>query len=160
MFSLELEVLDFSFLSCYLWIMRERKRLQMFNRLWFWFLYLFLWRLDLPVLQLKFFQGRPNHCFGWHLLCVCVCVCVNAHVELFPVIWFVNWHSKIHASPGWCGSVDWEADCEAEGRWFDSRSGHMPGLRARSPVGCARKATTLMFVSLSFSFPSPLSKHK
>ena len=41
---------------------------------------------------------------------------------------------------------------------FDSQLGHMPGLRARSPVGGAFKATTLMFLSLSFSLPSPISK--
>ena len=25
--------------------------------------------------------------------------------------------------------------CESKGRWFNSQSGHMPGLRARSPMG-------------------------
>ena len=37
--------------------------------------------------------------------------------------------------PGWCGSVDWVPTCEPKGLRFDSQSGHMPGLRARSPVG-------------------------
>ena len=43
-------------------------------------------------------------------------------------------------------------------------SGHMPGLRARSPVGGVREASdqrisqALMFLSLSFSLPSPLAK--
>ena len=35
-------------------------------------------------------------------------------------------------------------ECQAykpKGRWFDSQSGHMPGLQARSPVGGAQEAT-------------------
>ena len=46
------------------------------------------------------------------------------------------------SSPGWCGSVDWAAACELKGHRFDSQSGHMPGLWARSPVGDARESTT------------------
>ena len=37
--------------------------------------------------------------------------------------------------PGWCGSVDWVPACKPEGHWFDSQSGHMPELQARSPLG-------------------------
>ena len=54
--------------------------------------------------------------------------------------------------------------CEPKGRWFDSQSGHKPGLWARSPFGDMQEATngcisrTLMFLSLSL--PSPLSRHK
>ena len=55
--------------------------------------------------------------------------------------------------PGWCGSVDWVLACEPKCCWFDSQSGHMPGLWARSPVGHVRSNYTLMFLSL---FPSPL----
>lgn len=44
----------FLFLSSYLWIMRELRRLQIFNRLWF--LFLFLWSLNFWVLQLEFFH--------------------------------------------------------------------------------------------------------
>ena len=54
-------------------------------------------------------------------------------------------------SPGWCGSVDWVPGCEPKGCWFDSWSGHMPGLLAR-PVpsgGHVRGNHTLMFPSLS-----------
>ena len=52
---------------------------------------------------------------------------------------------------------------EPDGHWFDSHSGRMPGLRARSAVVAewrARGNHTLMFLSLSFSFPSPLSENK
>ena len=42
----------------------------------------------------------------------------------------------------WCGSVDWVPACKSKGCWFDSQSGHMPGLQARSPVGGAQEATT------------------
>ena len=34
------------------------------------------------------------------------------------------------------------AGCKPKGHWFNSQSGHMPGLQARSPVGGAREATT------------------
>ena len=36
--------------------------------------------------------------------------------------------------PGWCRLVDWVLACEPKGHWFDSQSGHLCGLRARSPV--------------------------
>ena len=39
---------------------------------------------------------------------------------------------RLSISPGWCGSVDWAAACKPKGQWFDSCSGHMPGLQARS----------------------------
>ena len=32
--------------------------------------------------------------------------------------------------------------CEPKGHWYNSQSGHMPGLWARSPVGGAQEATT------------------
>ena len=38
-------------------------------------------------------------------------------------------------SPGWCSSVDLGLDYKPKGCWFDSQSGHMPGLWATSPVG-------------------------
>ena len=66
--------------------------------------------------------------------------------------------------PGWCGSADSVMACKQKGRRFNSQSGHMPGLWARSLVGGVREATnpcishTLMSLSLPFSFPSSLSK--
>ena len=45
-------------------------------------------------------------------------------------------------APGWNGSVNWELACEWKDRQFDSQSGHVPGLRVRSPVGGVREATT------------------
>ena len=30
--------------------------------------------------------------------------------------------------PSWCGSLDWVLACEPKGHWFNSLSGHMPGL--------------------------------
>ena len=69
-------------------------------------------------------------------------------------------------SPGWCGSVDWVPVCKPKGCQFDSLSGHMPGLWARSPARSMREATswyishTLMFSSCLFLPPFPLSKNK
>ena len=52
----------------------------------------------------------------------------------------------------------WSAGCEPKGRGFDSQSGHMPGLRARTPVGgCKRQPHTdislflLLFPSLKIN---------
>ena len=59
-------------------------------------------------------------------------------------------------SPGWCISVDWVA-CEPMGHWFDSKSGHMPGLQARSPVGGAQEASTHWCFSPFLSPSNPLS---
>ena len=49
---------------------------------------------------------------------------------------------KENNGSGWYGSVDWVPACKTKGRWFDSQSGHMPGLEARSPVGGTQEATT------------------
>ena len=49
---------------------------------------------------------------------------------------------EISALPSWCGSVDQALAYEPKGGGFDSQSGHMPGLWARSPVGGALEATT------------------
>ena len=76
------------------------------------------------------------------------------------------WPKKKANSPGWCSSVDWASVCKPKGRWFNSQSGHMPGLWARSPVRGMWEATnqcishTLKFSSLSFSLPPLLSKNK
>ena len=61
--------------------------------------------------------------------------------------------------PGWCGSVDWVLAWGPRGQQFNSYSGHMPGLWARSPVGGARETTTHWCFSPSLSpflppFPS------
>ena len=54
--------------------------------------------------------------------------------------------------PGWCGSVDWAWACEPKGCWFDSQSGHTPGLWARSPVG-TRERQPHIDVSLPLFLP-------
>ena len=65
--------------------------------------------------------------------------------------------SKRAFSPGWCGSVDWVLACEPKGCWFDSQSGHMPGLQARFSVGAKWEATTHWCFSPSLSPSPPLS---
>ena len=51
------------------------------------------------------------------------------------------------------------AGCEPKGRQFNSQSGHMPGLLARSPVGGTREATTHWCFSPSLSPSLPLFKN-
>ena len=53
----------------------------------------------------------------------------------------LNKFERIEISPGWCSSVDWAPTCNPKGCRFDSQSGHMPGLRARSPVGGVQGVT-------------------
>ena len=117
--------------------------------------------------------GCPSHTLYWGL------GPQHRHVSwlgIEPVtIWFtslcsVHWPTPGRAkcslymtllSPGWCSSVGWTQACEEKGCKFDSQSGHMPGLWARSPVGGHMRGNhTLMFLPLSFSFPSLLSKNK
>ena len=71
----------------------------------------------------------------------------------------------LHSSrPGWCGSVDSMPACEPKGHWFNSWSGQVPGLQARSPLGGVWEETShsishiSMFLSLFFSLPSSPSK--
>ena len=72
---------------------------------------------------------------------------------------WITQRQEWRGSPGWCGSVAWAPAFEPKGCMFDSQSRHMPGLRARSPVGGVQEATThWCFLSLSFSLPDPLSK--
>ena len=74
--------------------------------------------------------------------------------------WKTKLKKKIQISPGWCGSVYRVLACKPKGHRFDSQSGHLPGLWARCPVGGVRGTHKLMFLSLSFSLSSPLSKNK
>ena len=70
----------------------------------------------------------------------------------------------LNNGPGWCGSVDWVPACKPNSHQFNSQSGHMPRLQARFLVGGVQEATnwcvspTSMFLSLSFSLLSPLSR--
>ena len=71
-----------------------------------------------------------------------------------------TYHSKAKNNggcPGWCGSVDWTPACAPKGHGFNSQSGHMPGVQARSPVAGTRGATTHWCFSPSLSLSLPLS---
>ena len=67
---------------------------------------------------------------------------------------------KIIFSPSWCGSVNWVPVRVLKNRRFNSWSGHVPGLRARSPVGDIVRGNWSMFLPLSFSLLFTLSKNK
>ena len=54
--------------------------------------------------------------------------------------------------------MGWASSCKVKGRWFGSCSGHMPQLRVGPQSGSMREANPSMFLSLSFSLPSPLFK--
>ena len=60
----------------------------------------------------------------------------------------------------WCGSVDWVLACEPESQvWFPVRA-HAWVVGQVPSRGHVRGNHTLMFLSLSFSFPSSLSENK
>ena len=54
---------------------------------------------------------------------------------------------------GWCSSVDWVSLYEPKGHWFNSQSGHMPGLQA----GGVKEAITHGYFSPSLSPSLPFS---
>ena len=67
--------------------------------------------------------------------------------------------------PSWCGSMDGVLACKPKGHWFNSQSGHMPGLQTGSPElgrrGVAWEATTHWCdVSLPLFLPPPLKINK
>ena len=74
-----------------------------------------------------------------------------------------SWETFIRI--GWmgfdlCGSVGCASSCKAKGCWFDSWSGHIPGLWLWSLNGEHRRGNQSMFLSLHFSLSSPVSKNK
>ena len=50
--------------------------------------------------------------------------------------------------------------CKAKGHRFDSQLGHMTGLGVQSLVRGQTRGKQSMFLSFSFSLPSPLSQNK
>ena len=63
--------------------------------------------------------------------------------------------------PDWYGSVGWGLSHKPKVHWFDSQSGHRPGLWARSLVGGVGEATDQCFSPfLSPSFPFLLKINK
>ena len=90
--------------------------------------------------------------FKWIIVWLCSYFKNNHQVQLRnqPL------HSKVNVIiliiPNWCGSVDWVPACEPKGCWFDSQSGLMPGLQARSlVVGDTWESTTQWHFSLCLS---------
>ena len=85
--------------------------------------------------------------------------CLNAFLPNFGTM-VSSWFSLLKFLVGLdqCGSVGWTLSHKVKGRRFNSQSGHMPGFRVWSPVGA--KGSWELFLSLTFSFPSPLPKNK
>ena len=71
---------------------------------------------------------------------------------------FKSMLSYLITSPGWYTSANWMWACEAK-VWFPVRA--HAWVAGQVPCrGLARSNHTLMFLILSFSFPSPFSKNK
>ena len=54
--------------------------------------------------------------------------------------------------------LPWALFCKEKGHWFDPQSGHMPGLQVWSLARERARGNRSMFLSLSFSLPSPSLK--
>ena len=108
------------------------------------------------------FSPSPETSEGPYQLQISPWICLGLLGKDFFFLLHVYWSQKhflikvLHGS-GWYGSVDWVLACEPKGRWFDSQSGHMPGLWARSPVGGMQEATTHGCFSPSLSLSLPFS---
>ena len=71
--------------------------------------------------------------------------------------------SKGHKNADQYDPVEWALSHKVEGHWFDSWSGHMPGLWVRSPVSVHMRndqcfSLTSMLLFLSFFLPPPSLK--
>nr|KAF6378901.1 hypothetical protein mMyoMyo1_009790 [Myotis myotis] len=62
-------------------------------------------------------------------------------------------------SPGWFGSVDRALACGLKGPRFDSGQGHVPGLRALSPLGGMQEAADDLSLPLLSSLKSIKKKY-
>ena len=81
------------------------------------------------------FRGRK--CVNkWYQLKLTILRFYFSHMADFYVVFSLKIPTvKSHISPGWCGAVELAPGCGPKGPWFNSQSGHMPGLQAQSPVG-------------------------
>ena len=101
---------------------------------------------------------KEEQCFDWLLYYYKIALSpshIQGPAQIMPLFYYIK---IFYYSPGWCGSVDSALACKPRGHRFDSQSGHMPGLWARSPVEGAWGNHTLIFFSFSFSLPSLLNR--
>ena len=111
--------------------------------------------------NLPFYSTSPIEFYPDIFLCLLYAV-VKMYVyvknNLKTLLWLQALNVKnISRLPGLYDSVDWALACEPKGHKFDSQSGHIPALQARSPVGDAQEATTHWCFSPSLSPTLPLS---
>ena len=102
------------------------------------------------VIFCQFFCSSSLSCFWW---CVDKLAVKKKQTKKYALPGVAQWIE--------CRPINQKV---TKGHWFDYRSGHMHGLQARSSVGGVQEAPhpcishPLMFLSLSFSLPSILSK--
>ena len=121
--------------------------------------------LSLGVLEVPPPHSTPQKCLCQMLISSFVFLHIQLIAKAFQalklprVLYLDIWKSgpqiKIIICPGGRSSVDWALAWEPKGHWFDSQSGHMPGLQARSLVEGTWEATTHWCFSPFFlPFPS------
>ena len=93
----------------------------------FWCLYYGLWRCAL------FLPDLGNFVFSFFFRCF-----LKENFKLYNHS-YSNFIDNKSLRPGWCGSVDWVPACEPKGCWFDSQSGHMPGLGPGPQLGACER---------------------
>ena len=106
-------------------------------------------------------------CVEWKILLKTWCHAVKEWRETHRphIKAMANGGNKVHKNDeykwlAWLSGLS--VGCELKGHGFDSQSGHMPGLRARSPAGGVWEATYCCIWCFSPSLPPslPLSKNK
>ena len=82
---------------------------------------------------------------------------LSPKIQHFKMMAEENVNQNSFSRPGWCGSVDWALACELKGHWFDSGSGHMPGLQVGSlhlaQWGRARSNQLIFLSHITVSLP-------
>ena len=121
-----------------------------------WLLRLFV--ISYSLLDSSTISNKPETwTLSWILPCPTYIQGVTKHCRCYLLTSFLN----SHCCPDWCGSVDWASSYKWKRCRFNSRSGHMHGLVACQVRSWGHvRGNWLMFLSLSFSLPSPLSKDK
>ena len=114
-----------------------------------------VWECQADFSQLMSFLSGPGYIGCSPLLYFLAFLKV---LSFFSLRLFTTKEDFLKKSSGWCGSVGWVSSHKPKGHQFNSWSGHLPGLWARSPIGAHARGRQSMCLSLSFSLCSPLSK--
>ena len=101
------------------------------------------WDAALPVQVQRVLPTKPSEQMPFQVRSLGLHVtALTAFLETVPLGIFLKKKNKNKTQtnknkdgPDWCDSVGWVASCKVKSCWFNSRSGHTPGLWVWSLVG-------------------------